>query len=228
MRVLLSIHDVMPSTMDKVAKIIDLIAPENHHRVMLLVVPGLDWQPEQIAQLHQWAEQGFQLVGHGWKHHTEQIDSWFHKLHALFISRNVAEHLSISSDAELALMQQNRQWFTDQSLPVSDWYVPPAWAFGKLEAKRRARSGYRFFESTFFVYDGRSQQYKWLPMMGYEADTWLRQVSVKLWNAMNRMMAGRRPIRMAIHPGDLDLLLSDTVRRDLAAIQDYVCWRQAL
>ncbi|WP_119396359.1 polysaccharide deacetylase family protein [Salinibius halmophilus] len=214
----LSIHDVMPETMERVAEIIELVPSAHRNKILLLVVPGLAWQPEQLMQLRQWTTHGLQLAGHGWHHKTEKIETLWHKLHATFVSRDVAEHLSITAEEELTLMQANRDWFEQNGLPISDWYVPPAWAFGQLPINQRSDSGYRLFESTFFVYDSRAQRHHFLPMVGYEADTLLRKWSVRAWNAINRVLGRWRPVRIGIHPQDLSLLLADDLRRDLTRI----------
>ena len=54
MKALISIHDVMPNTMTEVAEILEICFSLRIKRVTLLVVPGLDWQQEQVDQLRQW------------------------------------------------------------------------------------------------------------------------------------------------------------------------------
>lgn len=218
MKALVSIHDVMPATMDQVIRIVETVPVSIRNNLQLMVVPGLDWQEEQIQQLREWQHQGLILVGHGWEHRARNISTLRHRLHAWLISRDVAEHLSLSPDEELALMQRNDRWFRDNGLENGNWYTPPAWAFGRLPRARRAESGYRYFESTFGVYDATRNRFHWLPMLGYEADTGFRCVSVRLWNAINRFAARRRIIRLVIHPQDFDLPLAADLRSDLARV----------
>lgn len=228
MRVILSIHDVMPSTLKQVARIIDQVPVSLRANIMLLVVPGLDWQPKDIDKLRQWSSMGMALAGHGWFHQTSDIKSIWHKVHSMLVSRDVAEHLSLTASSELQLMQRNREWFAQHNLPVCDWYVPPAWAFGRLPVKQRSLSGYRYFESTFFVYDGQLDAHHFLPMIGYEADTKLRKYGVKIWNSANRFLGRWRPIRMGIHPHDLDLMLAEDLLADLQRLSNVEGYKQVL
>lgn len=218
MKALVSIHDVMPDTLGQVCQIVGAMPVSIRDNLQLLVVPGLNWRDEQIQQLHQWQQQGMTLVGHGWTHRADSISTLWHRLHARLISRDVAEHLSLTAGEELALMERNYRWFSDHGLTAGAWYVPPAWAFGRLPRAQRAESGYRYFESTFGVYDAMEKRFNWLPMLGYEADTRARCLSVRLWNAANRRLARHRTVRLAIHPHDFDLPLAADLRSDLARI----------
>lgn len=218
MKAMVSVHDVMPDTLGQVTRIVDSMPVSIRHNLQLLVVPGLNWQTAQIQQLREWQQQGLTLVGHGWEHRAQSISTLWHRVHAWLISRDVAEHLSLTAGEELALMQRNYRWFNENGLTASAWYVPPAWAFGRLARAQRAESGYRYFESTFGVHDARENRFYWLPMLGYEADTGFRCVSVRLWNAVNRLFAHCRTVRLAIHPHDFDLPLATDLRSDLARI----------
>lgn len=228
MRAILSIHDVMPTTLTQVERIIDQVPADFRHNIMLLIVPGLSWEVDDIAKLKKWSKMGMALAGHGWLHKTGRIDSIWHKIHSALVSRDVAEHLSLTASEELQLMQRNRAWFAQHDLPVCDWYVPPAWAFGRLAINQRVRSGYRYFESTFFVYDGQESVHHFLPMVGYEADTLFRKYVVRIWNFANRLLGRWRPIRMGIHPHDLELRLAKDLVADLQRLSNVESYNRAL
>lgn len=219
MKALVSIHDVMPETLEQVASIIERVPASIRKRLMLLVVPGRAWEADQLAQLNQWQREGMVIAGHGWVHYTDNIHTLYHRLHAALVSRRVAEHLSLTPHEELSLMRRNREWFGYQGMAVSDWYVAPAWAFGRLPASARGRSGYRFFESTFGVYDAARASFHWMPMLGYEADTRWRRHAVRCWNGINRLLARWRPARLVIHPDDFRLYLADDLFRDLKRVE---------
>lgn len=95
MQSILSIHDVMPATMDHIVDILKKLPVDSVENVYLLVVPGLDWSEAQLRQLHQWQVDGYQIAGHGWTHKISKKTSLYHYLHSFFISRDVAEHLSL-------------------------------------------------------------------------------------------------------------------------------------
>lgn len=212
-RYLVSIHDVMPSTLPAVQELIDLLDQFGLSRLTLLVVPGAGWQDRDLEQLHAWQQRGIELAGHGWTHHAPAIRGWKHRLHSLTISRNAAEHLALSRPEVPRLMQQCHDWFHWRGLPAPELYVPPAWARGALHWSDLDSLPFRRVETLGGVYDRDQQRFHWLPMTGYEADTAFRTISVRLWNRMNLALGSdKRPIRLGIHPGDLTLRLADDLR----------------
>lgn len=211
---LVSIHDVAPHTLDKVDTIIRLLPQVCRQHLVLLVIPGFAWEPSQLGRLRAWERQGIRLAGHGWRHKAERINGAYHWLHARLISRDAAEHLALSRDQLRELLQRNFQWFIDNDLQTPDLYVPPAWAMGALTQQDLADSPFRFFEVTKGLYDAEHRQSRRLPLAGFEADTNWRRTSLRLWNAINAGLAGpQRPLRLGLHPHDLELLLSRSARQ---------------
>ena len=220
LRVLLSVHDVMPQTLPQVARILRLcdqlcLAPPT-----LLVVPGLAWHSGQIEQLRSWAAAGYPLAAHGWQHRARRIRGLRHRLHSALISRDAAEHLALSRQQLLALMRRSYHWFERADLPRPRLYVPPAWALGDLRADDLARLPYRQVEVTQGFIDVRSAVLTRVPLLGYEADTRSRALALTAWNHGQSLLAERlgQPIRLGIHPHDLELRLADELRAMLARI----------
>ena len=110
-RSLLSIHDVMPHNLSSIQQLLDACIDSGHEKVTLLVVPGLAWPQHGIKQLHRWSEAGFELAAHGWTHRCQAICGWKHHVHSRLISRNVAEHLCLSPNQIIELMQSSTRWF---------------------------------------------------------------------------------------------------------------------
>ncbi|MEX2367138.1 MAG: polysaccharide deacetylase family protein [Pseudohongiellaceae bacterium] len=226
MQAIISIHDVMPGQLEKVAEIMALLPPSCQENLILLIVPGLDWQAAQINRLRQWQSQGRILAGHGWRHEASQIRGVYHRLHALLLSRNAAEHLSLGRAEIQALIRRNFQWFIDHDLQPPDYYVPPAWAMGPLQATHLQSLPFRYFETTSGIYDSDLKQCHRLPLAGFEADTTFRKYSLGLWNACNTMLSSRqRPLRLSIHPDDLSLRLADSLLHYLQAVDNTVSYR---
>ena len=65
---LISIHDVMPETRERVTDILERIAWLPPAAVTLLVVPGKDWRAADLDWLRDLSERGYPLAGHGWRH----------------------------------------------------------------------------------------------------------------------------------------------------------------
>lgn len=225
MRSLISIHDVMPETLTQVEHWIDRLRTAGHSNITILVVPGRTWERPQIELLRTWQQSGIELAAHGWHHHVADIERLFHRLHAALISRNAAEHLALTADQIVELMQNSAQWFTHNGLAMPATYVPPAWALGAVPKDRLRLTPYNLVETTFGIIDTASGQMTRLPLNGFQADTLLRAWSLRYWNRVQLAWARRsgRALRVAIHPDDDQLLLNreldDLVHRLPASFQ---------
>ncbi len=218
MNLLYSIHDVMPVTFDKVCRIFDKLSDAEQIPVTLLVVPGLDWQPQQLDALRSLVDRGAELAGHGWCHRAKSIRGLRHRIHSTLISRDVAEHLALDRAGCVSLMQDCFDWFAEHELPSPDLYVPPAWAMGDAKHSDLDALPYERFETTFGVYVS-NHGFIRLPMIGFEADTAFRALACRVWNRMNKGWAERAAaLRIGIHPNDFDLRLGEDVARSVTML----------
>jgi predicted deacetylase len=209
-RALVSIHDLMPGTMDRVEELLALLGRIGVPPATLLVVPGLDWTNGQIGRLRALAAAGHELAAHGWVHRAGEVRRLDHWLHALLISRDVAEHLALEP-AEIAdLLTRSHGWFARNGLPAPDFYVPPAWALGRISAEALRRCPFARIETTGGVLFPASGKRLLLPLAGFEADTALRERFLRWWNRREEGRARRsgRPLRISIHPNDGRLRLA--------------------
>jgi len=218
MKLLVSIHDVMPTTLDRVERIFDRLVAARLLPVMLLVVPGAGWRREDLDRLGAMLDAGAQPAGHGWRHEARHVRGLKHILHSALISRRAAEHLALSRKEILRLMLSNHRWFGDHGLPEPGFYVPPVWAMGAVPRNLLDRLPFDQFETLAGVYDARSRRFLKLPLAGFEADTTFRAVTVRSFNRLNRSLAqaGGRPLRLGIHPDDFELKLADELDTMLA------------
>jgi len=218
MRLLVSIHDVMPATLDRVERIFDRLVAARLLPVTLLVVPGTGWRHQDLARLRAMLAAGAQPAGHGWRHKVRHVRGVKHRLHSALISRRAAEHLALSRREILRLMLGNHRWFGDHGLPEPGLYVPPAWAMGPVPRRLLDRLPFDRFETLAGVYDARGRRFHRLPLVGFEADTAFRSVTVRGSNRVNRVLAqaSGRPLRLGIHPDDFELKLA----ADLEAMID--------
>jgi predicted deacetylase len=219
MKLLVSIHDVMPTTLDRVERIFERLVAARLLPVMLLVVPGTGWRREDLDRLHGMLDAGAQAAGHGWRHEVRHVRGLKHRLHSALISRRAGEHLALSRNEILRLMLRNHRWFGDHGLPQPGLYVPPAWAMGAVPRTLLNRLPFDQFETLAGVYDARSRRFHRLPLVGFEADTTFRAVTVRGFNLLGRGLAraSRRPLRLGIHPDDFELRLADDLEAILQA-----------
>ena len=216
---LVSIHDVMPSTLDKVDHIINILDKRGIHTATLLVVPGKPWKDSEIDRLRQYAQHGMELAGHGWQHQISRYADLKHRVHGMMISRNVAEHLELDAAGISKLIERCYRWFKAHNLPDPCLYVPPAWAMGKISRSRLRRLPFRYYEYFSGIYDSKLNCFERIPMVGYEADVRYRAPFVALWNRMNFIGAQHQQrLRFSIHPNDFELHLQKNLSRDLRRV----------
>lgn len=217
-KALISVHDLMPETLPAVRKTLRLLERQRLAPITLLVVPGRDWSREGIDTLRSLERDGYCLAGHGWRHRAERLGGLYHRLHSLFLSRQVAEHLALDRAGIIALINRCHAWFGEQGLRPPTLYVPPAWAIGRVsDAELRRACPFALYERFDGVIDSASERFRALPLLGYEADNALRAPVLKLWNrwSWRRARDNSLPIRIGIHPHDLELRLADQLKRDL-------------
>lgn len=219
-RALISLHDVMPHTLTDVRATLDLLATLGIFRVSLLVVPGLPWSRTDLEALRALDAEGHEIVAHGWQHETSPRRP-LHRLHAVLISRNAAEHLALSPDDIAHLMCRSRRWFEAHSVQVPDTYIPPAWALGGLSRSVMASLPYSRIETLSGVHVRQSDGFftlQHMPLLGFEADSMPRARFLTHWNRLQLRLSRRfgRPPRIALHPADHRLFLGDQLRAILS------------
>jgi predicted deacetylase len=212
----ISIHDVMPETLDRVDEQMEMIARACPGPVTLLVVPGKEWRKDDLERLRAWSADGHPLAGHGWSHRAQRIEGIKHRLHSLFVSRDCAEHLALDRAGIVDLMTRNRQWFVDHDLPAPELYVPPAWALGPVRAPDLSETGFARVETMSGYLDIASGDFSRSALVGFEAASAWQVPVLKISNALNRLLAGFLPLRVALHPDDHRLPLFRDLERTLA------------
>ena len=227
---IVSIHDVMPETLDDVQQLLDVAADQGVDHVTLLVVPGKDWQEADLNRLRLWQDMGHALAGHGWCHRCRPPRTWQHRLHSRLLSRDVAEHLSETASGCDQIVQRCAAWFDEHGFRPPRLYVPPAWALGPLRRQQLTRLGFDWYETLSGVIDTRRNRRHHWPLLGFEADTRARQVAVAACNRANWWLArlAGRPLRIAWHPRDLRLRLQRQLIQFIAQCDMCVSYAQLL
>ncbi|MEL6109755.1 MAG: polysaccharide deacetylase family protein [Planctomycetota bacterium] len=228
-KALVSIHDVMPSTIEPVRELIELCRVQQIEKITLLVVPGLSWTEPQLRQIRRWVSEGLRLAGHGWKHHCDSIRGAYHRFHSLMLSRDVAEHLSLSREGAIELLRDCGDWFPRNDFETPQLYVPPAWAMGALGARDLRDSPFRIFETLSGIRSPARGLHLRCPLVGFEADTWFRKLFVRNFNRLSIRRADDRdrPLRIGIHPQDHRLRLRDDLL-DVLAMDWETLWYEEL
>lgn len=205
-KLLISVHDVMPETLESVRGIVDAIERYGRRPATLLVVPGRDWRPAQIDELRRYRDRGHELAGHGWTHEAAGPPGLWHRLTGYAAGTHAAEHLGCDSAGVADIIRRCRGWFDDHQLGEPQLYVPPAWTMGRIRRLDIRRLGFRFFEYSSGYYDARIGVFQRVPHMGFDAETALRAAVLRFWNRASLNASHRYGwLRVAIHPRDPDL-----------------------
>ncbi len=215
MRPDISIHDVMPETLDDVAGQLALIERHCPGPVTLLIVSGREWRRPDLDRLRAWVDAGHRLAGHGWHHRARHVLGLKHRLHSLLVSRGCAEHLALGAGEIVDLMTRSRQWFIDHDLPAPALYVPPAWALGPVTAADLKATGFECVETISGYHDIASGVFQRAALLGFEATSAWQVPVLKLSNAINRLLARHLPLRVALHPNDHRLALAADLHKTL-------------
>ncbi|MFO7803015.1 MAG: polysaccharide deacetylase family protein [Desulfovermiculus sp.] len=224
---IVSIHDVMPSTLPKVGQIIRFLQALHVHALTLLIVPGKEWTDRQIAQLLAWQNKGVELAGHGWQHRITGKKGVWHTFHAQVISRDEAEHLSKSRQEIAEIIYRSYDWFQQAGLAEPLLYVPPVWAMGSMPGRELFRLPFALYETLTGVFDVQRQRYRFMPLTGYMADTHIRTLCLKALNAVNLALPGG-PVRVAIHPNDLHYALKADLSRHLGRFDQFLTYKEIM
>jgi predicted deacetylase len=214
-----SLHDVSPATFDRSEAIVGVMIAAGVRGLAILIVPSGVWSDSQLEALRTWERAGHVLGAHGWTHRASAPRGVYHRLHSMFFSRDVAEHLGRPADDVRDIVRRGEQWFADVGLAPPRLYVPPAWALGAMPLSAFGGTPFRWVETLSGIYDVSAARFRRLPLAGFEADTRLRAASLRASNAANLALAvvSRRPLRAAVHPRDFDLRLAGDLRRLLTS-----------
>jgi predicted deacetylase len=226
MKAIISIHDCMPETMDKIQYILKWLKERHVPPVTILVVPGKNWSENQLSLLKQFTEEGHILSAHGWYHHT-QAKKILHRIHSLIISKDVAEHLDLNQQGILELINKSCQWFIQKQLPAPSLYVPPAWALGAINKKTLTKTSVKQIEVTrgvIHLSSSHKPKLQTLPLTGYEADSPFRVCFLSKWNQFQQRQAQNKslPLRISIHPYDLDLPIAEQLEQQLKSVETFL------
>ena len=213
---LVSIHDVMPETLPQIRLLVAQLSSYGVDKITLLVVPGKNWSDMDILQLQDWQANGYTLAGHGWNHEAEKPRGVYHRIHSLLLSRLAAEHLSLNRDQIFELINRCYAWFIEKDLTPPTLYVPPAWALGRLNHQDLCDLPFKYYESSAGIYSVEHDKFIAMPLVGYEADRNWRVPILRLWNTFNtQWVSAKRPLRISIHPYDLQYPLRVDLLRHL-------------
>ena len=209
-QVVVSIHDVAPSTFEQSRALVDLV--ERHGVISsLLVVPG-PWQGFEITdddQFVRWLRgrqaDGHEVCLHGWSH-TEASPSpaTTRTKVARLLARGCAEFADLSEDEARNRLELGRSALRSLGFQPAG-FTPPGWLAspGALRALRSL--GFTYTTSQLSVLDIETAQSYRMPAVCQRPGSPLTTLGSRL---VRRLLVSRvaegRDVRLALHPSDLN------------------------
>lgn len=207
-----SIHDVAPSTQGTVARILDELKTLGLRAASLLVVPDYHHKGKAtddagfVSWLRELQADGHEIVIHGYYHERprRRDESWSDKLFTRFYTQDEGEFFDLDYEESFARISRARDEFRAANLsPVG--FVAPAWLLSS-DAERAARDAELQYttrlSSIVDLHTGKTQGAQSLVYSTRSA--WREQISL-IWNAaLARGAEMRELVRLSLHPDDID------------------------
>lgn len=222
MPVHVSIHDVSPAWAGEVEAALDACRAIGA-KPALLVVPNfhgrapLTGDGAFCARLRELQAEGHEIYLHGFLHRSaDRFDGVSgSRLRWIFAQRVVsggeAEMNGVSPDQGRARLDEGETMLQGAGLRI-DGFVAPAWSMPAWLLPELAARGYRFTEDHLRVYDPHAGRSRPSVVLNWASRSPARIVSTVAWCRAAKHARALLPARVAIHPGDMRVLL---LRREI-------------
>jgi len=207
---LASIHDVSPRFESEVDRLIDLLAPHVGTRLAMLVVPN-HWGDAPIVpgspfagRLRSWAEQGVEMLLHGFTHRDEaQYSGAADRVRARFMTASEGEFLGLSSAEASGRINDGRALIESVIGRPIDGFVAPAWLYGDGAREALQQAGIPLAEDHLRVWSPKTgAELAWGPVI-----TWASRTRMRLLSSLAAAAALRHAplevLRIGVHPPDV-------------------------
>lgn len=226
--ILVCLHDVSPRHAERVQRIDELLGTFGlRGRYSMLVVPDfwsewpLDEHPEFVAWLRERADEGVEMILHGYTHkdeteHTSAIDRW----KSTSMTAREGEFLGLSeSEAERRLVAGRTMLEGLLDTEIRS-FVAPAWLYSRGAHAALEKLGFTIAESHSKVWSPTTGRVMLRgPVLGYASRDAQRIASSMTWSRIaTTALRPAKVVRLAIHPHDFDVpMLEREIGRALTA-----------
>ena len=229
MPVHVSIHDVTPAFERQVEHAI-AITSDRGVRPALLLVPDYHrrWElaayPDFCRRLRRLQAEGHEILLHGFHHAAEPAraaDSLATRARRGFFQRVVsageAEFSDLDPDEARRRLADGERVLSAAGLHVAG-FVAPAWSMPKSLIATLAARGYDYTEDHLSIYDPAGGRARTTLLLNYASRSRWRILSTVAYVRAVRPARALLPVRIAIHPGDLDV---PVLRTELENLLDW-------
>ena len=207
-----SIHDVAPSTQTRVAEIISELAHRGVAVCSLLVVPNYHQRGSStedrgfVRWLQDLETKGHEIVIHGYFHERPRRDeeSTTQKLFTRFYTKDEGEFYDLDYDEAFRRIRQAREEFTAAGLTPRG-FIAPAWLLGASGERAATDADLEYTTRLTAVRDLRSGENYPARTLAYSVRSgWRRTTSLAWNNLLARQLAEAPLARVSLHPPDRD------------------------
>lgn len=213
--ILVCLHDVSPRHMARL-RIIDetLVKAGLQGRYSMLVVPNFwrQWPLEEHPEFGEWlrdrAEEGVEMILHGFSHqdeteHSSSIQAW----KARTMTAREGEFFGLSYEEARARLQDGRRVVESLIERRVDGFVAPAWLYSEGARLALKDEGFQFAEDHSQVWNPQTAKVALRgPVVSYASRDRLRVVGSLVWSRLSTVvLRQQQTVRFAIHPHDLDV-----------------------
>jgi predicted deacetylase len=228
MPVHVSIHDVSPAWRSEVE---DALAATRQRgiRAALLVVPNfharwpLESDPAFCERLRELQAEGHEIFLHGFFHQATERPRDGSRLAWAFrqrvVSAGEAELAAVTRSEAAERLDRGRDVLDRAGLQPTG-FIAPAWSMPSWLVPMLRERGYSFSEDHTHVYDVAGGRRRASVVLNWASRSPTRLASTVLWCRLAKHARAVLPARIAIHPGDMRILL---LRREIEAL---LTWAQ--
>ena len=207
-----SIHDVAPSTRARVEKILASLAGHGVHTCSLLVVPDYHRLGRSLADrsfcswLHALAVNEHEIVIHGFFHQRarRRNENARAKIVTRIYTADEGEFFDLGYGEALRLIRKAQEDFKTHDFHPTG-FVAPAWLLGAEAERAVIDAGMSYTTTLRTVRDYHGDRTIPSQSLVYSVRSGLRRISSLAWNrSLFRRLTSNPLLRLGIHPPDID------------------------
>ncbi|MEO7723929.1 MAG: polysaccharide deacetylase family protein, partial [Chthoniobacterales bacterium] len=207
-----SIHDVAPSTREKTERILAHLARHGGETCSLLVVPDYHREGSSLADpdfsgwLRELVARGHEIVIHGFYHQRARRlgENARARVVTRFYTADEGEFYDLGYDEARRLITEARDDFESHGFHPHG-FIAPAWLLGAEAARAAIDAGMSYTTTLRTVRDFARGRIVISQSLVYSVRSGWRRTMSLAWNRnLFRRLAGNPLLRLGIHPPDLE------------------------
>jgi predicted deacetylase len=209
-QLVVSIHDVAPSSWPRVARLLEILAAMGVTRRSLLVIPNfrgeesLDRHGDFCRWLRQRHAEGDELVLHGYEHvAVGEPRTPGERFRNRWFTKGEGEFLSLEYGLAFERIARGKALMDGAGLH-SRGFVAPAWLINEEGLRAARRHGFEYTNSYLTLRDLSRERTHWVPSLVFGPGHLNEDLGVALQRRLSTLLARCAAVRIVLHPPCLD------------------------